>query len=189
MACANASVFPILFFSACGLSIIVATLSGLLRLRLTRLRARSRRGPKKFLVAATLLGATSLPSSAADIEATGDKAADSGADFDVAARSDRVTMLPKAPLPASTIAAFESETGMSEWLVLPMLLHWLPQSRRSLSVRALSCPSSTVMSPSAASTHIPFSRSSDVGLERNNASNTASASSGDSASRTCWIAS
>jgi len=162
-------------------------LSGLCRLCLTRLRARSRRGPKKCL--ATLLGAASLPSSAVDIEATGNKAADVGTESDVAAWSDRVATLPNALLPSSSVVAFDSETGVLEWLVPPTLLHRLPQSRRSLSVRVLSCPSNTVMSPSAASTHIPFSRSSDVGLERSNASSTASASSGDSASRTCWIAS
>lgn len=189
VASANAPVFPLLFFSACGLSIKFAALSGLFWLRWTRLRARSRRGPKKFLEAAHMLGAISFFSSAVDIEATGDKAGDTGTESDVvAAGSDPVAMLAKAPLPANTMAAVDSETGMSECLVPPVLLHRLPQSRRSLSARALSCPSSSVMSPSASSTHLPFSRSSDVGLERSNASNTAFASSGDSASRTCWIA-
>lgn len=189
MTSANASVFPELFFSACGLSIKAAALSGLCRLRLTRLRARSRRGPKNFLVAATLFGATSLLSSAVDIEATDDKAADTGTESNaVAAGSDPIATLPETPLLASAMAALDSETGTSERLVPPVLLHRLPQSRRSWSVRFLSCPSSTVMSPSAASTHIPVSRSSDVGLERSKASSTAFASSGDSASRTCWIA-
>lgn len=190
MASANVPVFPVLFFSTCGFSIRGAALSGLFWLRWTRLRARSRSGPKNFLEAAPLLGAIPFFSSAVDIEATGDRAGDTGTASDVvAAGSDPIAMLAKAPLPGNTMAAaVDSETGMSEFLVPPVLLHRLPQSRRSLSVRALSCPSSTVMSPSASSTHIPFSRSSDVGLERSNASNMAFASSGDSASRTCWIA-
>jgi len=191
MASPHGPVFIVSFFSACGLPgcvFTIASLSGLCRLRLTRLRARSRRGPKKFLEAATLLGATSLPTPAVSVETTCGEASATEAESATCAATPEpvVEMLPKTPLPAllqaRAMAVFDSETGTSGLPLAPVLLRRPPQSRRSLSVRALSCPSHTVMSPSAASTHIPLSRSSDVGLERSNVSNTATASSGDSAS-------